>query len=383
MSRYLVMGGGLMGRVAAEDLAVTEPDSEVTLCDVSGPLLREAADAVGKVRVKTRRLDASDHAATVQALRDADVAVGALPHALSLGLVRAAVQAGTSLVDLVGEAPEERSAFDDEARASNCLVIPGCGVAPGISNFCVARGVELLDETRRASIYVGGIPKRKRPPLFYETVYLLESVFNAYTRDAVILQGGQEARVPPLSGLEIVPFPDPVGELEAFFTDGLASLAVTLRDKVADLFEKTLRYPGHAERIQILAECGLLSQAPVRIENVEVAPRDLLLKVLEEPLRLGPEGDILALRVLVSGIGNGEERTHAFELIDFFDSDKGHTAMARTTGYTAAIAARMIAHGEIEEKGVLFPEQIFVGARFERILEALAERGVRVTHAES
>ena len=81
--------------------------------------------------------------------------------------------------------------------------------------------MELLDETERAVIFVGGLPRRPRPPLYYETVFLLESVLAAYRRPAVIRRGGREEQVPALSEPEPVRFPEPVGELEAFFTDGL------------------------------------------------------------------------------------------------------------------------------------------------------------------
>jgi lysine 6-dehydrogenase len=88
------------------------------------------------------------------------------------------------------------------------------------------------------------------------------------------------------------------------------------------------------------------------------------------------------MRVIVEGTKDGRPRKHTFELIDEFDADRNHTAMARTTGFTATCTARMIAQGELPEKGVLFPEQIFTGARFGKIIDALAERGVRVTHEE-
>jgi lysine 6-dehydrogenase len=263
------------------------------------------------------------------------------------------------------------------------LIIPGCGVAPGVSNMCIGRGAELLDEARTGVIYVGGIPKKKAPPLFYQTVYLMESVLNAYGRDATIVVNKEEAKVPPLSGLETISFPEPIGNLEAFYTDGLASLAITMKDRFEEkLFEKTLRYPGHAERVQLLKACGLLGEKPIEVGKVSVSPREVLLKALEEDLRLGPEGDILAMRIIVEGTKNGKPKKHTFELIDYMDPETKYTAMARTTGYPATCAARMITSGELTEKGVLFPEQVFLGQRFEKLVAALAAKGVKVTHQE-
>ena len=381
MKRYAVFGAGMMGRVIAQDLVETEVDAEVALFDVSGLLLEDASTFVGSDRLTVRKLDGVDKAAAVPALRDRDVVIGALPHGVSPYLVESAVEAGTSLVDLVGSGPEKRAALHQRAKDNNCLIVPGCGVAPGISNMCVGQGVELLDQATSAVIYVGGIPRRKKPPLFYETVYLMESVFNACERPATIVEDGEEVTVEPLTGLETITFPDPIGALDAFYTDGLASLPLTMRGKIKqNLSEKTLRYSGYVERVQTLKQCGLLGRESVRVGGVEVVPRDLLLELLANDLQLGPEGDILAMRVIVDGVKDNNPCRHTFELVDTYDPRKNHTAMARTTGFPAAITARMLANNKLAEKGVLFPEQIFVGSRFEGMVEALAEKGVLVTH---
>jgi lysine 6-dehydrogenase len=384
MKKYAVWGAGLMGRVVVQDLVETEADTEVALFDVSDRLLRETIELAGSLRVTARNVDVGDRSKTIEALRGGDVAIGALPHGMSLALVESAVEAGTALVDMVGSEPEKRAALHERAKEAGCLIVPGCGVAPGISNFCIGRGVELLDEAQNGSIYVGGIPKRKRPPLFYETVYLMDSVLDACERKVPIIDSGRVITVEPLTGLETISFPEPVGELEAYYTDGLASLPLTMQGKISSkLFEKTLRYPGHLDRIQFLKQCGLMGRDPVRVGDTDVVPRDLLLELLGEHLELGPEGDILVMRVIVEGTKGGRARRHVFELVDYFDSEKNHTAMGRTTGFTATCTARMIAHGELPEKGVLFPEQIFIGRHFNRIIDALAERGVHVTHEEA
>jgi saccharopine dehydrogenase-like NADP-dependent oxidoreductase len=88
------------------------------------------------------------------------------------------------------------------------------------------------------------------------------------------------------------------------------------------------------------------------------------------------------MRVIVEGVKDGKSCRHTFELVDFFDPEKNHTAMARTTGFPATITARMIANGELRERGVFFPEQIFIGSRFETMTAALSDKGVRVTYTE-
>ncbi len=384
MKKYAIFGAGMMGRVVAKDMLDSESDAEVSLYDASPKALGEATELLGGPRFTAHTVDARETAEMVRALRGKDAAIGALPHGLSFGLVEAAVEAGTSLVDLVGSGSWKRAPLHQRAREAGCLIIPGCGVAPGVSNMCIGRGAELLDEAHTGVIYVGGIPKVKAEPLFYQTVYLMESVLNAYGRDATIVVNKKEVKVPPLSGLETLSFPEPIGELEAFYTDGLASLPITMSDAFEDkLYEKTLRYPGHAERVQLLKACGLLDEKPVVVGDATVSPRELLLKLLEDDLRLGPEGDILAMRIVVEGTKGADTKKHTFELIDYMDPETKYTAMARTTGFPAACAARMIAGGELTDTGVLFPEQVFLGQRFEKMIAALAAKGVKVTHEET
>ena len=381
MTKYAVFGAGMMGRVAAEDLLDSETDASVVIFDHRADLLTDVATAVQSPRLTTEVLDVTAGRPVVEAMKAADVAVAALPHRLSLGVVESAIEAKTSLVDLVGSGPELRRALDASAQAAGCLVIPGCGVAPGISNFCVGEAMRRLDETHVVAIYVGGVPRRPKPPLLYETVYLLESVLSAYRRPATIVSGGKPIQVAPMTGLEVLTFAQPIGDLEAFYTDGLASLPVTVGDRVLnDMFEKTLRYPGHVAGIRLLEQCGLLSTTPVAVGDVSVAPVSVLQQALAGKLELGPEGDILAMRICVEGVAEGRRSTHEFEVIDFFDADKGHTAMARTTSFTAAIAARQIAAGELVGGGVRFPEEVFVGEAFGTMVGALAARGIRVEH---
>ncbi len=81
----------------------------------------------------------------------------------------------------------------------------------------------------------------------------------------------------------------------------------------------------------------------------------------------------------VKGEAGGEEAGYKYYVLDRFDREKGVTAMARTTAYTASIVAGMLAKDEIEEKGVIPPERLGMNeAVAERLLSELKNRGVTV-----
>ncbi len=111
-----------------------------------------------------------------------------------------------------------------------------------------------------------------------------------------------------------------------------------------------------------------------------VVPRTVLEKLLDEKLRLGDGQDVTLLRVVVSGQRGNEPMTHVFEMVDHYDPTTKLTSMARTTGFPASVAAQMIAAGTIDEPGVLFPEDLFNDKLFGPLMEALAKRGIVVTH---
>ena len=72
---------------------------------------------------------------------------------------------------------------------------------------------------------------------------------------------------------------------------------------------------------------------------------------------------------------------HAYDLFDRFDAASGVHSMARTTGYTATAAVRLLAGGLFGRKGIIPPE--YVGeepACVEFMLKELADRGVVYKH---
>jgi lysine 6-dehydrogenase len=143
---------------------------------------------------------------------------------------------------------------------------------------------------------------------------------------------------------------------------------------------KTVRYAGYCEKVNFLDECGLLSTTPVEFKGHKVVPFEVFSKIIYPKVRLEEdEKDITVLRVAVEGVKDNCETCYTFDMVDFYDEHRGITSMARTTGYTAAIVARMLGCGSISEKGLVPPVKSVRGKLFRRLLQGLAERGVQVT----
>jgi len=378
---FLVLGAGRMGRVAAADLINSDKKNVVTLADISFDNLRRAQESIKNDRLITLQRDIEDESQLQSLFEDQDVSVCALLHRHSLLVMGTAVMMGVDYVDMVGENTLERMAFHDEALKKEITVLSGMGVSPGITNMCVGWAVDLLDETENALIYVGGNPVDPKPPLNYRIVYALDSLLNFYEREALLLRRGIAVKVPPLSSVEQISFQYPFEEMECFYTEGLNSMAHTLKKKIkGELSEKTIRHKGHSDGIKTLKECGLFSRKPVEIQGQKMKPRDLLEVLLQEKMDLGEEKDVILLRIHVTGLSSNKSTAHTFEMIDCYDSEKHFTSMAKTTAFPASIAAQMIVAEQMEQKGVVFPEQVFNGELFIPMMEELKKRGVIISH---
>jgi lysine 6-dehydrogenase len=380
--KAVVLGTGMIGAMIARELAKCTAIDSVLAVDASADsvnrCLAEADADVPAGKLRGRVVDVSAPAALGALMADADLAVGALPHSLSMAATGAAIAAGCHLIDLVGSAFREKAALHEQARSANVLIVPGLGVAPGLANVLCARGVELLDETDKAEILCGGIPRHPLPPLWYQVVFRLESVFGLFTRPASAVVDGKYVTLPPLSGLEACRFPDPVGECEAVITDA-HSVAFTLAGRIKTLYEKTVRYRGHWQKMQTLAELGYLADAPIEVDGQMVSPRRFSMALLGPQMRGASNEDITVLRVTVTGTKAARPVRHEWEMVDLYDRSRSMPSMTKTTGFPVVILARWLSEGSVRERGVLAPEQLLATDRFDAFVAELRMSGVEVT----
>jgi saccharopine dehydrogenase-like NADP-dependent oxidoreductase len=373
--RMLVLGCGNIGSVAAADV-VDNSDHEIVVADNDLRRAEALAERLGKNRVSAMKLDVSDRRGLMRWLKDFNVVLGFLPGKLAYDLARTCVEAGKDLVDVsfMGENP---LTLNEKASAAGVVIVPDCGLAPGISNILVGHAATCFDRVDSVHIMVGGIPEKPIPPLEYVITWSPESLIDEYTRKARIVRDGKRVDAEVMSELEMVDFPG-VGMLEAFLTDGLRTLLDTLKD-VPDMWEKTLRYPGHAAKISTLKDLGFFGEEKVEVENVRVSPRRLAVKLITERLLRPDICDIVAMRVDVSGVKDHKPSSRVYHLLDRCDAKRGITAMARTTAYPASIVAELLAEKTIKMTGVIPPEKLGMDDEvFRRFCDELTARGITI-----
>jgi lysine 6-dehydrogenase len=383
--KILVLGSGLMGPAAAFNALADGEVSGVTLADLSQAQLdaarRKLLPLPGGEKLTVVSLDLNDEAAATRLAAGHDAVVAALPKgAIPLG-IRAVAAAGVPLIDLSwppdSDLPELRQCVD----TAGSLVILGCGVEPGLTEIMARHLAEKLDLVEELHIQCGGIPEKPAPPLNYKIVFGGQQMPLRDT-DARLVEDGQLKAVPRYSGVETVHFTG-VGECEAWhegFMPWLLDLEVLRGLKSGT--QKTVRWPGYADKVTVLRDMGLLSLEPVELDGARVIPKKLLDTVLYPRVRLEEgERDITCFRVVAAGQQDGHRQVYEIEMVDRYDDELGFTSMARTTAFTGAIVARMAARGDIRGQGIRTPEQFVTGRLFDRLVDELAAAGIRFSMA--
>jgi saccharopine dehydrogenase-like NADP-dependent oxidoreductase len=369
--RIAVLGCGRIGSLIARRLSGYR-DCEVRVYDSDPAALEKVR---GHESLIAETADLADPAGITTLAKGCDLVVGALPSRIGYRAMEAVIESGRSLVD-ISFLPEDPSDLDRKARETGSTVVYDIGVAPGLSHLLAGRGASMMDTVDTVQIRVGGLPLKPRPPFNYAACYAPSDVLEEYTRPVHIVENGELVVREALSHLETVDLPGVDGPLEAFLTDGLRSLNRTV--KAREMWEKTLRWPGHAEQIRLLERAGFLSEEPIRLKGNVITPREATAAMLfpQWELKEG-ETEFTVMRVEVSGEKKGKQALHRWDLIDFTDRERGETSMARMTGLPCVYTARAVIEGGVSAPGVHPPESFANDGRFfEGLLDFLRGEGV-------
>lgn len=355
---YGVLGAGRQGVAAAYDLAVRGDAGSVVLADVDGAAAQRAAEVVnhlvGGDPARGVALDVGDPAALVAWLRPLRAFLSAVPYRLNLAVTDAAIEAGTSMCDLGGNADVvfAQLARDSQARAAGICVIPDCGQVPGTGANLMAYAVRALDAPEEVILLDGGLPVDPAPPWRYALTFNMDGLTNEYDGTAAYVVDGRPVDVACFeeSEYELVDFGEPYGTLEAFVTAGGTTTAVsTLGPGLRTLKNKTLRYPGHAAQWKAFRDAGFFGQERIAVDGAEVVPREVFHALIEPRIRATPDTrDVVLNRVIGRGQRGGAPVELTLDVVTRYSDELGLTAMQQATGWHAAIVCARMASGAIE-----------------------------------
>jgi saccharopine dehydrogenase (NAD+, L-lysine-forming) len=193
---------------------------------------------------------------------------------------------------------------------------------------------------------------------------------------AVSYRGGRFHLEDPLTGLEQFDFPE-LGVLNCYYVDHEESKTLPRFFPTARTIDfKLCMDDVTVETLRVMKRLGLSSKNRVRVGDLSVVPRDLVVSLLPQPKDLaGRMRGKTCVGTLAKGFKNGEPRAYYIYNVSDHETvyrELGVQATAYQTGIPPVIAARLLSAGSWQGTGVMSPEQFDP----DPFLEALAEEGM-------
>uniref|UniRef100_A0A665TRZ9 Aminoadipate-semialdehyde synthase n=1 Tax=Echeneis naucrates TaxID=173247 RepID=A0A665TRZ9_ECHNA len=394
--RVLLLGSGYVSGPVVEYLTRDEK-TQVTVASV---LLRQAEELAAKYpNTIPVMLDASSQEGHLDSLiKDHDLVISILPYSFHPLIAKHCINRKVNMVtaSYLSVAMKELQSSAEEAGIT---IVNEMGLDPGIDHMLA---MECIDQAKADgctvesySSFCGGLPAPECSdnPLRYKFSWSPYGVLLNTISPAIFLRDDQVVSIPaggtlmdcassmdffPGFNLEGFPNRDSTKYAESY---GIQSAHTLIRG--------TLRFKGFTKAMSGFVKLGLINSDPCPILQPTSSPvswRELLCKqmglkivVTVFPLILfmcskalwvnevnklqavsvlwsdGSERDMVVMR---NDVGlrhpTGELETKHISLVVYGDPN-GFSAMAKTVGYPAAIAARMVLDGEISTKGLVTP----------------------------
>jgi saccharopine dehydrogenase-like NADP-dependent oxidoreductase len=122
-----------------------------------------------------------------------------------------------------------------------------------------------------------------------------------------------------------------------------------------------------------------LDLEPVQYHGLKIVPREFFLTLIEPKLKpLKKDADICVMWNTVIGMKNGERIRIDYYMWEESDRENEISALARVTGFSAAIGAILLGKGEITKKGIITPEDSIEGNVYKKFMDELIKRDITI-----
>jgi saccharopine dehydrogenase-like NADP-dependent oxidoreductase len=413
-------------------------DWEVVVGDMQESLAIEKVG--GHPRGRAIGFDAADAVSRRKEVEAADLVISLLPASMHVLVARDCLELKAHLVT-ASYVSEEMADLDTAAREADILCLNEIGVDPGIDHMSTMEMVErvrgLGGRIRSFRSYCGAlVAPASNNEWGYKFTWAPRNVILAGQGGARYRSEGSIHYLPYsrlFRRLEEIEIPG-IGRFEAYANrDSVKYLQLYQLEEVDTLFRATIRYPGYCkmwdafvqmgitdgsyriatsegmtyrdfvfsfvnkvhglsdreslaffleefqdgEVLLKLEKLGLLSDQ--RIPLVNASPAEILEHILQEKWVFLPEDvDMVVMQHQLDYELAGQQRRLVSSMVDL-GQDYNHTAISRTVGLPAAIAAKHILAGNIRIRGVVIPTS---GEIYAPILDELKDYGIRFIEQE-
>ncbi len=292
MHRVLVIGAGKIGSLITAILA-NSGDYHVFLADIHIDT-SQAKRLTNTSHLDLVQLDAKNDKDVTEFLRKNSIntVVSSLPYYCNIAIATVASKLNLNYFDLT-EDTNSSDVINELARSVTSAFVPQCGLAPGFISIVANHLIQHFPKLDTVKMRVGALPINISNALQYSLTWSTDGLINEYGNMGYGLEEGKKVQLSPLEDLEEIQIDGLT--YEAFNTSGgIGSLATTYADRIKKLNYKTIRYPGHCEKMRFLMNDLKLNQ-----------DRDTLKRILENVTpRTGQ--DVVLVYVSATGLQDNQ-----------------------------------------------------------------------------
>jgi saccharopine dehydrogenase-like NADP-dependent oxidoreductase len=349
MHRVLVLGAGKIGSLVA-CLLSQQGQYEVHLGDVTLDAPKHLVEDLGLSRVTPCILDVRhpDIIGTYLSTHPTDAIISSLPYFCNPTVAGLALSHGVHYFDLTEDVEVTNQVRILSAGAKQAFV-PQCGLAPGFISIVTHDLMTHFETLDHVKMRVGALPVHPSNALKYSLTWSTDGLINEYGNLCYGIEEGEKVPLQPLEGYETIELDGLL--YEAFNTSGgLGTLADSYVGQVKTMNYKTLRYPGHCEKIHLLMKDLKLNE-----------DRETLKRVLEHAIPQTLQ-DVVLIYASVTGTKNGGffEENYVKKIYPQCIKGKLWSAIQVTTASSVCCVMDLVLKHPSRYKGFITQESILL-----------------------
>ncbi len=370
-----------MAQVTSRDLLESPGVEKIGITDIRAAEAHAAVESLRDDRAIALTADARDQPNLTKLMREWDVVINSTWYELNLLVMQAAISAGIHYLDLGGlyHMTLKQLKLDNSAKDANVTCVLGMGSTPGTMNVMGAHAASKMDRIETMKLRSGSAVIKPGAEGF-QAPYAVHTVLDEFTIPPIIFRDGKIHEVPALSGKESFTLPEPVGDVEGYYTihSELATMPFTLGKEIKNMDFIVAYPPEFTKTVKLLVELGLASKNPLKVRGQETVPYDVLASAIDAlPKPSEVEFDIDVQRVEAYGEAGGEKVMIRVDAISVPNKRWNIGGGTVGTGTPPSIIAQWLASGKIKKRGVLPPESCVEPLTFFKELGA-RDRGISI-----
>jgi len=422
MTRFLVLGAGFVAEPVVEYLSRNK-NNQITLADYDYANTQKVSEKYPQI--SSLQIDVSNKADLTSLIKDKNVVLSLVPAPFHPLVAQVCIEQKVNLITASYETDVMRD-LAQQAKNAGIIILNEIGLDPGIDHLSameiIDKAHENGEEVESFTSWCGGIPAPddNDNPLGYKFSWEPRGALMALLNDAVYLHNDKVIKV---EGKDLLLWSKPMKiadlQLEGYPNRESISYKKTYGiESAKTILRGTLRYQGFSQIIQSAKSLGLLNPEPITITQ-GISWRDFvallnsnkdLNKILENldgksnqalewigcfsenPVEVKHsaldafcalllqklsykkcEKDMVVLQHLFSIKKPDGSRYKLTSVLKQIGEVDGYSAMAKTVGYPAAMAAQLIADNKIANKGLILPVTKDI---YQPILSQLKNEGI-------